>query len=91
MKAIGDTPAVQLQRLFRGHEVVAKLASMNSGGSNKDRMALPVAAPARRRAPRGGELVRQYGAALASAVLGLECDVTEPDRTSVEKVKRIEA
>jgi len=94
MEAIGNTPVVQLQRLFGGHEVVAKLEYMNPGGSIKDRM---VRYLLRHRPADVRHVVESSsgntGAALAmaSAVLGLACDVTVPDHTSAEKVKRIEA
>jgi cystathionine beta-synthase len=74
--------------------VVAKLEYMNPGGSIKDRMVRHML----QRMPQGTERVVEgssgnTGAALAmaSAVLGLDCEVTIPDTTSTEKVKRIEA
>lgn len=94
MDAIGNTPVVQLQRLFKGHDVVAKLEFMNPGGSIKDRMVRYMM----RHRPAGVDHVVESssgntGAALAmaAAVQGLRCDVTLPDRTSTEKIKRIEA
>ena len=94
MDAIGNTPAVRLGRLFPGYDVVAKLEYMNPGGSIKDRMvrhmlkSLP-ADTARVVESSSGNT----GAALAmaSAVLGLQCDVTVPQTTSIEKIKRIRA
>jgi cystathionine beta-synthase len=74
--------------------VVAKLEYMNPGGSIKDRMVRHML----RHMPAGTRHVVESssgntGAALAmaSAVLGLRCDVTVPDTTSCEKVKRIAA
>jgi cystathionine beta-synthase len=94
MDAIGNTPVVRLERVFPGHDVVAKLEFMNPGGSIKDRMVRYML----RNLPEGGRHVVESssgntGAALAmaSAVLGLRCDVTVPDTTSIEKVKRIRA
>lgn len=94
LDAIGNTPVVQLQRLFRGHDVVAKLEFMNPGGSIKDRMVRHVL----RHMPAGVERVVESssgntGAALAmaAAVGGLRCDVTVPEHTSVEKIRRMEA
>ena len=94
MEAIGNTPVVQLQRLFAGHDVVAKLEFMNPGGSIKDRMVRYML----RQRPAGVEHVVESSSgntgaslAMAAAVHGLRCDVTLPDRTSVEKIKRIEA
>jgi cystathionine beta-synthase len=94
LDAIGNTPVVQLQRLFAGHDVVAKLEFMNPGGSIKDRMVRYML----RYRPAGVEHVVESSSgntgaslAMAAAVHGLRCDVTVPDRTSVEKIKRIEA
>lgn len=39
LSCIGQTPIVQLQRLFPEHRVLAKLEYMNPGGSMKDRPA----------------------------------------------------
>ena len=94
MDAIGNTPVVRLGRLFPGYDVVAKLEYMNPGGSIKDRMVRHML----RSMPAGTERVVEAssgntGAALAmaSAVLGLQCDVTLPEATSIEKIKRIRA
>ncbi|HEX8602035.1 MAG TPA: cysteine synthase family protein [Pseudoduganella sp.] len=94
LDAIGNTPVVRLQRLFHGHDVVAKLEFMNPGGSIKDRMVRYML----RYLPPGVEHVVESssgntGAALAmaAAVRGLRCDVTVPDTTSTEKIRRIEA
>jgi cystathionine beta-synthase len=94
MDAIGDTPVVRLGRLFPDTDVVAKLEYMNPGGSIKDRMVRHML----KNLPKGATRVVESssgntGAALAmaSAVLGLHCDVTVPATTSVEKVKRIRA
>lgn len=95
MDAIGHTPLVRLSRLFgESAEIVAKLEYMNPGGSIKDRMVRHMLA----RMPAGRQRVVESssgntGAALAmaSAVHGLQCDVTVPGKTSVEKVKRIQA
>jgi cystathionine beta-synthase len=94
MDAIGNTPVVRLGRLFPGLDVVAKLEYMNPGGSIKDRMVRYML----RSMPAGTARVVESssgntGAALAmaSAVLGLQCDVTVPETTSIEKIKRIRA
>jgi cystathionine beta-synthase len=94
MEAIGETPVVRLGRVFPDASVVAKLEYMNPGGSIKDRMVRHML----RHMPAGTRHVVESssgntGAALAmaSAVLGLRCDVTVPDTTSCEKVKRIAA
>ncbi|HEU6454011.1 MAG TPA: pyridoxal-phosphate dependent enzyme, partial [Roseateles sp.] len=94
MDAIGNTPVVRLGRLFPGYDVVAKLEYMNPGGSIKDRMVRHML----KSLPAGTDRVVESssgntGAALAmaSAVLGLRCDVTVPQTTSIEKIKRIRA
>ena len=94
MDAIGNTPVVRLGRIFPDTQVVAKLEYMNPGGSIKDRMVRHML----RKLPEGSRHVVESssgntGAALAmaSAVLGLRCDITVPDTTSIEKVKRIRA
>lgn len=94
LDAIGNTPVVRLGRLFPSADVVAKLEFMNPGGSIKDRMVRHML----RALPPGTERVIESssgntGAALAmaSAVLGLRCDVAVPDTTSIEKIKRIAA
>jgi cystathionine beta-synthase len=94
MEAIGETPVVRLGRVFPDAGVVAKLEYMNPGGSIKDRMVRHML----RHMPQGTAHVVESssgntGAALAmaSAVLGLRCDVTVPDTTSCEKIKRIRA
>lgn len=94
MEAIGETPVVRLARAFPDVDVVAKLEYMNPGGSIKDRMVRHMLA----RLPEGCTKVVESssgntGAALAmaGAVRGLACEVTLPDTTSAEKVKRIRA
>lgn len=94
MEAIGNTPMVRLKRLFPEADVVAKLEYMNPGGSIKDRMVRYML----RSLPAGTERVVESssgntGAALAmaSAVFGLHCDVTLPETTSKEKIRRIGA
>jgi cystathionine beta-synthase len=94
MEAIGETPVVRLGRIFPAANVVAKLEYMNPGGSIKDRM---VRHMLRHMPDKATHVVESSsgntGAALAmaSAVMGLRCDVTVPDTTSSEKVKRIAA
>jgi cystathionine beta-synthase len=94
MEAIGETPVVRLGRIFPAANVVAKLEYMNPGGSIKDRM---VRHMLRQLPDKATHVVESSsgntGAALAmaSAVMGLRCDVTVPDTTSSEKVKRIAA
>jgi cystathionine beta-synthase len=94
MDAIGNTPVVRLRRLFGDANVVAKLEYMNPGGSIKDRMVrhmlkrLPAST---RRVVESSSGNTGAALAMASAVFGLECDISVPDTTSIEKVRRIAA
>ncbi len=92
---IGRTPMVQLNRLPspRGARVVAKLESVNPGGSVKDRIAVAMLDDAERRgvlAP-GGTIVEPtsgntgIGLAMAAAVKGYRLILTMPDDMSVER------
>jgi len=101
MDAIGHTPAVRLSRLYAARpevEVIAKLEYMNPSGSIKDRMVRYML----RHAEESRQLDNRHvvesssgntGAALAMAcaVHGMRCDIAVPDRTSVEKIRRIGA
>jgi cystathionine beta-synthase len=94
LDAIGNTPVVRLQRLYPRHDVVAKLEFMNPGGSIKDRMVrhmLRSLPPGTARVVEGSSGNTGAALAMASAVLGLQCDVTLPQTTSIEKIKRIRA
>jgi cystathionine beta-synthase len=94
MDAIGNTPVVRLRRLFGDANVVAKLEYMNPGGSIKDRMVrhmlkrLPAST---RRVVESSSGNTGAALAMASAVFGLECDISVPGTTSIEKVRRIAA
>ena len=99
MEAVGNTPVVSLARLFAAHpavDVVAKLEFMNPSGSIKDRMVRYMlahqqadSAPTRVVESSSGNTGASL--AMASAVYGIECDITVPDVTSHEKIKRIGA
>ena len=94
MDAIGETPVVRLGRIFPESNVVAKLEYMNPGGSIKDRMVrhmLRQMPPGTRHVVESSSGNTGAALAMASAVLGLRCDVTVPETTSSEKVKRIAA
>jgi cystathionine beta-synthase len=101
MDAIGHTPAVRLARLFAAKpevEVIAKLEYMNPSGSIKDRMVRYMLKHAKENNKLdAGRVVESSsgntGAALAMAcaVQQLECEISVPDHTSVEKIKRISA
>ncbi|HYD81786.1 MAG TPA: cysteine synthase family protein [Paucimonas sp.] len=101
MDAIGHTPAVRLARLFAERpevEVIAKLEYMNPSGSIKDRMVRYMLKHAQENHQLDAKHVVESssgntGAALAMAcaVHKLKCEISVPDRTSVEKIKRISA
>jgi cysteine synthase A len=92
---IGHTPIVRLNRLARpgGAVVVAKVESLNPGGSVKDRIALSMVEDAERRGVLrpGGTLVEPtsgntgIGLAIAAAVKGYRLILTMPDDMSVER------
>jgi cysteine synthase A len=92
---IGGTPMVRLRRLPRpgGAVVVAKLESLNPGGSVKDRIALAMLEDAERRGVlRPGATVVEptsgntgIGLAMAAAVKGYRLILTMPDDMSIER------
>src|SRR5918992_2273793 len=93
--AVGDTPIVALDRLGADvrPRIVAKLESVNPGGSVKDRIAAPMIEAAERAGllNPGGTIVEptsgNTGVALAqaAAVKGYRCIFVMPDKQSEEK------
>jgi cysteine synthase len=92
---IGHTPLVRLQRLPRsgGAAVVAKVESLNPGGSVKDRIGIAMLDDAERRGvlKPGGTIVEPtsgntgIGLAMAAAVKGYRLILTMPEDMSVER------
>ena len=92
---IGHTPLVRLQRLPRpgGAAVVAKVESLNPGGSVKDRIGIAMLEDAERRGvlKPGGTIVEPtsgntgIGLAMAAAVKGYRLILTMPEDMSVER------
>jgi cysteine synthase len=92
---IGHTPIVRLNRLAKpeGAVVVAKVESLNPGGSVKDRIGAAMVEDAERRGilRPGGTLVEPtsgntgIGLAIAAAVKGYRLILTMPDDMSVER------
>jgi cysteine synthase A len=95
LEVIGSTPMVRLTRLPKpgGARVVAKLESVNPGGSVKDRTALAMIEAAERRGvlKPGGIIVEPtsgntgIGLAMVAAVKGYRLILTMPDDYSVER------
>jgi cysteine synthase A len=95
LELIGRTPMLRLSRLptAGGAQVVAKLESVNPGGSVKDRIAVAMVEEAERRGllKTGGTLVEPtsgntgIGLAMVAAVKGYRLILTMPDDMSVER------
>jgi cystathionine beta-synthase len=93
--AIGNTPAVRLNRLTEGlsAEVYVKLEMLNPGGSVKDRIAVQILDDAERSGALkpGGTIVEATsgntgaGLALVAALRGYKCIFVLPDKQSEEK------
>ncbi len=98
---IGETPLVKLNRITRDLKplVLAKLETVNPGGSIKDRMALYILEKARRegKLKPGGTIVEatsgNTGVAIAmyGAVMGYRVIITVIDKISQEKLDHLRA
>jgi cysteine synthase len=92
---VGNTPIVRLRRVVKpgGAAVVAKLESVNPGGSVKDRIAVAMVEDAERRGVlRPGATIVEptsgntgIGLAMVAAVKGYRLILTMPDDMSVER------
>jgi len=101
LQLIGRTPLVKLNKVTRGIEatVLAKLESMNPGGSVKDRIGIAMIEQAERegRLKPGGIIVEPtsgntgIGLALACAVKGYKAIFVMTDKASQEKVRYLKA
>jgi cystathionine beta-synthase len=101
LELIGQTPLVKLNKMTRGLKplVLAKIESLNPGGSVKDRIGIAMI----ERAERSGELKpggtvveatsgnTGIGLALAAAVKGYRCVFVMTDKCSQEKVRYLKA
>jgi len=98
---IGHTPLVKLNKLTKGIEatVLAKMESLNPGGSVKDRIGISMINAAERdgRLKPGGTVVEAtsgntgIGLALVCAVRGYKAVFVMTDKCSVEKVRYLKA
>jgi len=99
--AIGSTPLVRLNRVSRGLPctVLAKVESLNPGGSVKDRIGIAMirAAEAEGRLRPGGTIIEctsgntGAGVSLAAIALGYRCIFTTTDKQSKEKIDVLRA
>ena len=98
---IGHTPLVKLSKLVKGIDalVLAKMESLNPGGSVKDRIGISMIDAAERdgRLKPGGTVVEAtsgntgIGVALVCAVRGYKAVFVMTDKCSVEKVRYLKA
>jgi cystathionine beta-synthase len=98
---IGETPLIRLNKLTKGIKatVLAKMESLNPGGSVKDRIGISMIDAAERegRLKPGGTVVEAtsgntgIGLALTCAVRGYRAVFVMTDKCSVEKVRYLKA
>jgi cystathionine beta-synthase len=101
LELIGGTPLVKLNKLTRGLQplILAKIESLNPGGSVKDRIGISMIERAERlgELKAGGTVVEAtsgntgIGIALACAVKGYRCVFVMTDKCSQEKVRYLKA
>lgn len=101
LELIGGTPLVKLNKLTRGLQplVLAKIESLNPGGSVKDRIGIAMIERAERlgELKPGGTVVEAtsgntgIGLALVCAVRGYRCVFVMTDKCSQEKVRYLKA
>src|ERR687883_1960559 len=98
---IGNTPLVKLNRLARNvkPQVLAKMESLNPGGSVKDRIGISMINAAEREGflKPGGTIVEAtsgntgIGLAIAASVKGYKCIFVMTDKASAEKSRYLKA
>ncbi|HEY3187079.1 MAG TPA: pyridoxal-phosphate dependent enzyme, partial [Solirubrobacteraceae bacterium] len=101
LDAIGTTPLVRLSRLGAGltPQIVAKVESLNPGGSIKDRVAVALIEAAERdgKLKPGGTIVEPTsgntgtGLAIAARLKGYRVIAVMPDKMSKEKIDLLRA
>ena len=101
LDTIGNTPLVRLRRITAGAKglILAKVESLNPGGSVKDRIGVRIIEEAEKsgRLKPGGTIVEStsgntgMGLALVAAVKGYRTVFTLPDKMSMEKIRLLRA
>ncbi|MBI2756877.1 MAG: cystathionine beta-synthase [Chloroflexi bacterium] len=101
LDAVGNTPLVRLHRVAAGIRtpVVAKVESLNPGGSVKDRIGLAMIEAAEQAGllKSGGTIVEPtsgntgHGLAIAAAIKGYRMVFVMPDKMSAEKIALLRA
>ncbi len=95
LEAIGNTPAVRLNKIFPDHEVWIKLEKQNPGGSIKDRIALAMIEKAEKdgKINKGTLIIEPtsgntgVGLAMVCAVKGYKLVLVMPESMRVERRK----
>src|SRR5947208_15337171 len=101
LEAVGHTPLVRLHRITAGFRptILAKVETLNPGGSVKDRIGLPMIEAAERAGllKAGGTIIEPtsgntgHGLAIAAALKGYRCIFVMADKQSVEKQSLLRA
>ena len=101
LETIGHTPLIRLNRVTEGAKatILAKVESLNPGGSVKDRIGLALIEQAERQGllQPGGTVIEAtagntgVGLALAAAIKGYRCIFVLPDKMSRDKIDLLKA
>jgi len=101
LEAIGNTPLIKLNKINKGLKplILAKLESVNPGGSVKDRIGIAMLDDAVNRGviKPGGTVVEAtsgntgIGLALAAAIRGFQSVFVVTDKVSSEKINYLKA
>src|ERR687883_1885332 len=101
LRLVGNTPLVKLNKLTKGISatVLAKMESLNPGGSVKNRIGISMIEAAEREGflKPGGTIVEAtsgntgIGLAIAAAVKGYKCIFVMTDKASAEKSRYLKA